>query len=509
MTNSAENIPAILDSPRLLPPAPGIANVDQESSSIPFSHYLWIVRRQAWKIVSFIALSLILTTVISSRLKPIYESTVSVNIDRQAPSGVVGSDAEKKISSSQDADQYIATQMKIMQSDTVMRPIANRFNLLEVEHQLTGLTPTEKSALKNGPIKLKHLKVSRPAQTYLVHIAYRSENPELSANVANAIARSYVENIYRLQIDSSLSAAGFMERQLDELKAKMERSGRALAVFEKDLNLVNPEQKTDITAARLLQLNNEYTSAQADRVRKEALVRAMEVGSLAAEQISGQADDLKVIAQRLNDAEEKLASIKTSRGPNHPDYKRAESELNAIATQYENTRTQIKNRIEADYRQAASRESMLEAAVRATKAEYDQLGSKHIGYEQLKQEADADRTLYEELVRKIREASINAGFQNRNTVISDPARPSSEPVFPNLKLNLVLAGLLSTILGVSFVVLIDSLNTSVRDPEEVPRLFQVDLIGTLPLMRNPAVLAASAASSQRPESASGQLSPHR
>jgi len=38
-------------------------------------------------------------------------------------------------------------------------------------------------------------------------------------------------------------------------------------------------------------------------------------------------------------------------------------------------------------------------------------------------EADADKTLYEELVRKIKEAGINAGFQNSAIRIADPARP--------------------------------------------------------------------------------------
>ncbi len=53
-----------------------------------------------------------------------------------------------------------------------------------------------------------------------------------------------------------------MEKQLEELKAKMERSSAALAQFERELNVINPEEKTSILSARLLQLNTEYTNAQ-------------------------------------------------------------------------------------------------------------------------------------------------------------------------------------------------------------------------------------------------------
>jgi succinoglycan biosynthesis transport protein ExoP len=54
----------------------------------------------------------------------------------------------------------------------------------------------------------------------------------------------------------------------------MERSGAALAQFERELNVINPEEKTNILSARLLELNTEFTKAQADRVAKEAAWRA-------------------------------------------------------------------------------------------------------------------------------------------------------------------------------------------------------------------------------------------
>ncbi|MCU1232368.1 MAG: hypothetical protein JWP63_335, partial [Candidatus Solibacter sp.] len=38
---------------------------------------------------------------------------------------------------------------------------------------------------------------------------------------------------------------------------KMERSGGALVQFERELNVINPQEKTSIISARLLQLNTE------------------------------------------------------------------------------------------------------------------------------------------------------------------------------------------------------------------------------------------------------------
>jgi len=59
-----------------------------------------------------------------------------------------------------------------------------------------------------------------------------------------------------------------------------------MARFERELNVINPEQKTSILSARLLQLNTEYTNAEADRVRKESAYRSVESGSMEAAQVS-------------------------------------------------------------------------------------------------------------------------------------------------------------------------------------------------------------------------------
>ena len=172
------------------------------------------------------------------------------------------------------------------------------------------------------------------------------------------------------------------------------------------------------------------------------------------------------------------------KGPNHPDYLKAQSALDEIQSQYKATREQIERRIELDYHQSMSREQMLGVAVAQTKTEFDKINEHSFDYQRLKQEADADKRLYEELVTKIHEAGINAGFQNKNIAIADLALPPVAPVFPKMKLNLILAGILSTLLGIGAVVLLDSLDSTVRDPDLIRRLYQTDLIGTLPLVKD-------------------------
>jgi capsular exopolysaccharide synthesis family protein len=127
---------------------------------------------------------------------------------------------------------------------------------------------------------------------------------------------------------------------------------------------------------------------------------------------------------------------------------------------------------------------MLQKAVATTKAEFDRLNASSFEYQSLKREADADKTLYEELVRKIKEAGINAGFQNSSIRIADPARPANKPVFPNMKLNVVLAFLFSSLLAAGAAVMSDVLDKSVRNPEQIASLFKTEVMGSLPAVKS-------------------------
>ena len=484
----SNNLPAMA----YYPPFPPQQEFEPEPPAVPLSHYLWILRRHLWKIVAFVAACVLATAVVSARLQPIYESTATVDIDREAPSEVVGQDSTRSTASN-DADQFLATQVKLIQSDAVLRPVAEQFHLLGSEGQLKRMSPEKAQETAQAPVSLSRLKVTRPPNTYLLLISYRSPDPVLAADVANAIANSYLAHTYDLRITSSASLSTFMEKQIDELKAKMEKSGLALAQFEKDMDVINPEEKTNIVSARLLQLNTEYTTAQAERVSKESAWNAMKSGSLEAAQVSSQGQDLAKLSDSLNQARQRFALVKSTYGSTHPEYRKAASELAEVEKQFETTRSNIAGRIEVEYREALNREQMLQAAVAETKAEWDRINSKSFEYQQLKQGADADKTLYDELIRKIREADINAGFQNNNIRIADLARPPSSPVFPNLKLNLFLAFLFSTLLAVGAVLLLDSLDTTLRDPKEASRLLGTDVIGTMPVDKLAAQLPKSAA----------------
>ena len=474
------NVPAVPEYVTVYP-SHGYPEPEPEEPVVPLSHYLWILRRHKWSILAFVLVCVSATVVVSSRLTPIYEATATIDIDRQAPAAVIGQDSARMAPN--DSDQFLATQVKTIQSDSVLRPVAQRFKLRAADASpIQPQLPTSRA--QNAPVALKNLKVTRPPNTYLLLISYRSPDPELAANVANGVAESYIQHTYDIRFRASAGLSAFMEKQMEELKAKMERSSAALAQYEKDLSVINPDEKTSILSARLLQLNTEFTAAQGDRVRKQAAADSVKSGSLEAAQASTQGEQLRKLADRLDEAREKFAGVKTQYGANHPEYQKTFSQVTELERQFASLRANVRQRVNLEYQEAANRENMLKKAVAEIKAEFDQLNARSFEYKAVKREADADKGLYEELVHKIKEAGINSSFQNSSIRLSDSARPPLLPIFPNLPLNAVLAFLFATLLAVGAAIMADVLDNTVRDPEQIQRGLKTEVLGSLPVVKS-------------------------
>ena len=454
---------------------------EPEERALPLSHYFWVLRWHRWKMIGFVLASVAGTWFISQRLTPLFEATTTIDVDRQMPRSGMG-DSVSPIISPLDADQFLATQASLIKSDSVLRPVVDRFHLRG--NPSDRVTKQRSDELQNAPVTLGSLEVTRPPNTYLLEIRYRSPHPKLASAITNAVADSYLEHLFRIRVDSAEKLGSYMTTQLSQLKAKMESSNQRLVSFERELNVINPEQKTSIQSASLLQLNTDYNTIREERVGKEAAYNAVKSGSLNAAWTSTQGESLRKLAASLDEGRQKLTQAKLHYGENHPEFVRAQTQVREVENQIGETRDNIVERVAIEYRQSLDREAMIRAHLAETRAEFDRLNARSFDYQSLKEEADADKKVYDELVRKIRESGINASFQDSSIRISDRARAPANPVFPRTSLNLLIALILSTVLAMGAVIASDLLDNTIRDPEEVSRSLQVEVVGTLPAVNS-------------------------
>ena len=199
-------------------------SAEADQSTVPLSHYLWLLNRDKWKLLAFVSVVVVATIIVSSRLTPYYEATATIDVDRMMPTGVIGQDAASNRATVNDSEQFLSTQVKLIQSDSVLRPVVQRFKLGPAD---TGESKVPSARAQDAPVRLKRLSITRPQKTYLLQISYRSPDPILAADVANAVARSYIDHGYAIRFQASSELASFVTKQLDELRAKMEDVGQA------------------------------------------------------------------------------------------------------------------------------------------------------------------------------------------------------------------------------------------------------------------------------------------
>jgi polysaccharide biosynthesis transport protein len=453
----------------LLPIDPEMGGTESEGNPLP--QYFASLRRHWLTILGICTGCVLVTFIVSKRIPSVYESTASLEIQRQNPGGLIGHDTAPSLIN--DSDQYLDTQIKIIQQDSVLRPVAERF----------GLTAQAQNSA-TAPVHLKHLRVVRPPNTYLLQISYRSGNPVMAAEVANAIAQSYLQYTFRSRLADSKRHTEFMEHQLDELRATMEKSNAAVTAFERELGVVDADEKTNILSARLMQLNTEYTNAQADRIRKEAEYTGLRQGSTSAAEASDQGEGLKRLNEQLHEAEQKFSDVKQHFGPRHPEYLRQAALIAELKAQIQGTVESVTDRTKVAYEDAAQRERILHQELTEAKGDYDRLNARSFQYQTLKMEAQDNRKLYDDLEQRIKEADINANFENSATHISDEARPGEKPLYPNIPLNLSLALGFSLMFSVAGAIVYDVVNDKIKEVAEIPSNFGVEVLGLIPATRD-------------------------
>jgi len=69
------------------------AEPEARETTVPLTHYVWVLRRHKWKILGFVLACCIATLLVSTRLTPIYAATATVDVDRQMPTTVLGQDS--------------------------------------------------------------------------------------------------------------------------------------------------------------------------------------------------------------------------------------------------------------------------------------------------------------------------------------------------------------------------------------------------------------------------------
>jgi len=465
--------------------------IDLEAGSFDTYSYLrayWqILRKRRWTVLTVALVLTTLVAMVSFKMRPVYEATARVEVEAETPQIQSLNDLYRSMPSD---EAFLQTQVNVLKSDNLAWRTVQQLGLGE-KPEYTA--PSEGGARRLADPSItaqsrlirefrKHLRVELMRNSRMVEVNFESTDPHLAARVANALVNNYTEYNFHQKYDATRQASGWMEQQLDELKAKVEKSQQALVDYERQNAIVNVSEKQNVVEIRLADLSKDLTNAQSDRMQKESLH----------ELVKSNESQVALIVQNelLQRLEEKYVDLKGQYvdalgqyGPNFPKVVRLRDQLNEIQSIIDRERKRIVARIRNDYMAALGRERLLSAAVAREKVEVGKLSQLLIEHNILKREFETNQQLYENLLQRLKDATVSAGLRATNIHVVDPALSPTIPVRPKKILNIAIGLMVGLILGVTLAFVQESLDNSIKSAEDVERLIATPALAVIPKAR--------------------------
>jgi capsular exopolysaccharide synthesis family protein len=301
----------------------------------------------------------------------------------------------------------------------------------------------------------------------------------------------YVQENIKAKYEATIQASDWLTRQLGDMRLKVETSQQKLVEYQKQNDILGIDEKQNIITSKLNDLNSALTAATADRIQKESTWRLIETNS---PELLTKADPSSTIEQlrfREADLQSQYARESTQFGPNYPGVQEIGNQLKQVQTSIQAEIKRIGGRLEGDYRAALQREQLLQTALDKQKIEANKLNERAIQYSLLKRDLDTNQQLYDNLLQRMKEASVAAAMKAGNIRIVDPARAPTAPISPNIPRNLFLGLFGGLAAGIVLAFLVEVLDNTVRTPEQVLTVSALPSLGIVPMSSSRALAAES------------------
>jgi capsular exopolysaccharide synthesis family protein len=322
------------------------------------------------------------------------------------------------------------------------------------------------------------------ADTRLVEIRYSSPNPQLAANVVNTLVQTFIEENIRSKFDSTMQASDWLSKQLYDLQLKVETSEEKILRYEKDNGMAGVDEKQNIITSKLDELNKELTVAESDRIEKQSQYE--QTLSDDAELLENADKDSLIGKLRSEEADLKMqyAQLTSQFDESYPKVIELKGQLQQLEKNIHAEVKKMSARAATQYQAALHHEKLLRVAFEAQKEEANKLNEKAVDYNLLKRDYETNRKLYEELLEKLKQASVSAGLKSSNIRIVDAARVPTSPSTPNIPRNIELSLLLGILGGVALAFVLEAIDTTVRTPEQAEIVSGLPSLGVIPLSLN-------------------------
>jgi capsular exopolysaccharide synthesis family protein len=341
----------------------------------------------------------------------------------------------------------------------------------------------------------------------LIEIRFLSADPKLAAAVVNELMHGLVEYTFQTRFTATNQASVWLTAQLSDLKKQAETLQARVIALQRQSGVVSlgvqdaqgRDQAYSVVVDQLQQSTATLSQATSNRILKEAVYKIVQSGD--AELISGLSGNGMASSSptmttslgliqglRLQEAalQGQIAQDAVKYGPAYPRVNESRANLVGMEKAIHDEIRRVTERSRNDYEIARRAEEASGREFASQKRRADGLNDKAIEYAIVRQEAEDSRGLYEDLLKRLKEAGVLEGLRSSNITVVDPGRTPALPTQPNIPMYLGVSLGLGLLLGGCGAFLVDSIDDKIQTVEEIEQDLDLVPLGILPHLGEPA-----------------------
>jgi capsular exopolysaccharide synthesis family protein len=459
------------------PVAAGTWVDSNEEPELDFKEYLWLLWARRWIILTVTTIVTISSWAWTHSRPVTYRTTTTISIDARSPQIIRQSQFLIGPNPWEQA-VYIREQERILKSyDLAQRAVAkiglDAFPGNSSEHSAVGML-------------LGILDVNPIADTTLVTVSMSGSDPDSIAEWLNL----YIEEYKDYNIEDSLHQTSQVYKvitdELEPLRQQLIESEQRLMSFKKQQgSLLSADQDKNIISEQVNKLTSELAEAKAERIRLETKILALEEVAnrgLSAADAPEVLDDstLQELNRQLNQLEVELTKNLQVYREGHPTIKDLRGRIAGIELRISDQIESVLNALRLDFEIMKRRERTLSSNLAQLREDSIELSQQTLRYETLKRDYNQNKTFYDSLLARSKEAEISGSISFNRVRVIDRARPARQPISPNLTRSVTMGTMIGAILGIGLVLTLNYLDRTLRTPNDVKRRLRLDVFAMVP-----------------------------
>ena len=376
----------------------------------------------------------------------------------------------------------MATQIDIIKRPRIARQVAKDLGLdrdagLQKAWAESGSTDDFPTWVAQG--LAGGLTVAAGGESNVIELVYTSADPKEAAVRANAFANAYVATTLALRIDPARQFVTFFEERIADLRKQLEAAQARLSAFEKRSGLVNAPDKADMENARLSELSSQLAQAQSQQADANSRQSGVKGNASVSPEVM-QNPVVQGLKTQVSAQQIKLRELSLRLGPNHPQYQRAQGELNEMQARLNAEIGQVASSLATSQRVSATRVAELREAIDVQRKRVLSMQGERDQADVLQKEVANAQRAYDTVMQRQSQTMLESQAQQSDVSLLDAAYPPSRAASPNIPLVLTLGLIAGLLIGLLIAFLREYISPLVRGTEDLSYYTGVPVLVVLP-----------------------------